>query len=84
MKNQFRDIPETASNQRITSHADITQDTITDKVPVFCNRKGKGRWCSTRRFACFKAEVKYGIWCHKRNGNSRSDCPNITFFHLRS
>lgn len=53
-------------------------------MPVFCKCKDKHSWCSARRYACIKAEVKCGIACHGGDENCQSDCPNIAVPHLRS
>lgn len=55
--------------RRITIHAVAARESTTDKVPIFCKCKDKCSWCSTRRCACFKAEVKCGVTCHGGDGN---------------
>ena len=71
------EIPVPAPDRKITLHAIAARESTTDKVPVFCKCKDKRSWCSTRRCACFKAEVKCGVACHEGEENSGIDCPNI-------
>ena len=58
------EIPVPAPDRKITLHAIAARESTTDKVPVFCKCKDKRSWCSTRRYACFKAEIKCGVACH--------------------
>ena len=59
------------------------RESTTDQVPVFCKCKDKRSWCSTRRGACFKAEVNCGVACYGGDGNSEFNCTNIAAPHLR-
>ena len=78
------EIPVPAPDRKITLHAVAARESTTDKVPVFCKCKDKRSWCSTRRCACFKADVKCGVACHGGEENGRPDCPNIAAPTLRS
>ena len=51
-------------DRKITLHAIAASESKTDKVPVFCNCKDKRSWCSTRRCACVKADVKCEMACY--------------------
>ncbi len=57
-------IPTPAPDRKITLHAVAAREGATDKVTVFCKCKDKRSWCSTRRCACVKADVKCGVACH--------------------
>ena len=70
--------------QRIKLHAVAARESTTNKMPVFCKYKDKRSWCSTRRCACFKAEVKCGVACHGGDENGETDYPNIASPALRS
>ena len=77
-------IPIPAPNRKITLHAVAARESTTDKVPVFCKYKDKPSWCSTRRRAYFKAEVKCGVAFHGEEENGGTDCPNLAAPILRS
>lgn len=78
------EIPVPDLNRKITLHAVAARESTTDKVPVFCKCKDKRSWCSTRRCAYLKAEVKCGVAGHGGDGNGGTDCPNIASPALRS
>lgn len=59
------EIPVPAPARKITLYAVAAQESTTNKVPIFCKCKDKRSCCSTRRYACFKAEVKFGVACRK-------------------
>ena len=67
-------IPTPAPDRKLTLHAD---ENTTDRVPVFCKCKDKRSWCSTRRYACVKADVKCVVACHGGGDNSNIECPNL-------
>lgn len=73
-----------ALDWRITLHVAAAAESTTDKVLIFCKCKDKCSWCSTRRFACFYAEVKCGITCHGRVVTGGTDCPNVAASTLHS
>ena len=73
-----------APDRKITLHAVAARKSTTDKVPVFCKCKDKHSWCSTRRCACVKADVKCGVACHGGGDNDHVECSNLDISHLRS
>ncbi len=77
-------IPIPAPDQKIILHAVAVCESTTDKIPVFCKCKDERSWCSTRRCACVKADVKCGIACHGRGDNDNAECSNLDIPHLRS
>ncbi len=77
-------IPTTAPDQKITLHAVAARESTTDKVPVFCKCKDKRSWCSARKFACVKTDVKCGVACHRGGDYDNAECPNLDISHLRS
>ena len=79
----YLEIPVPALDRKITLHAIAARESTTDKVPVFYKCKNKRSWCSTRKCACIKAEVKCGVACHGGDEIFESDCPNIAAPHLR-
>ena len=76
-------VPTPATVRKITLHAVAALESTTDKAPVFCKCKDKSSWCSTRRCACVKADVKCGAACHWGGDNSNIGCRNLDAPHLR-
>ncbi len=69
----------------VTLHYCAAQESITEKVFVHCNRRDQKTWCSTRRCACVKAEVKCFIACHGgTNQDNTPDCSNISSMTMRT
>lgn len=66
-----------APNQKITLHAIVAQESTIDKMFIFCKFKDKHSWCSTKKYAYFKAKVKYDIVYYRRDGNDRTSYLNI-------
>ena len=77
-------IPTPAPDRKITLQAVAARESTTDKVPVFCKCKDKHSWCSNRRCACLKADVKCGVACHGGADNDNVECPNLDIPQLRS
>lgn len=78
-------IPEPPPTAVITLHYCATQESTTKKVPVHCGCKDQKTWCSTRRCACFKANVKCSIACHGgKDQDNIPDCPNISSMQMRT
>ena len=70
---------------QVTLHYCAAQESTVEKVPVHCNCRDQKTWCSTRRCACVKAEVKCSIACHGgTNQDNTPDCPNISSMAMRT
>ena len=72
-----------APDRKITLHAVAARKSTTDKIPVFCKCKDKRSWCSTRRCACVKADVKCGVARHGGGDNDNVECLILDIPHLR-
>ena len=77
-------IPEPPITATVTLRHCANQESTTEKVPVHCNCRDQKTWCSTRRYACVKAEAKCSIACHGgTNQDNTPDCPNISSITMR-
>ena len=79
---EISDPPPTAE---VTLHYYAAQESTSEKIPVHCNCRDQKTWCSTRRYACVKAETKCSIACHGgTNQDSTPDYSNISTMAMRT
>jgi len=76
------DILNSVSTKKITLHLISAQQSTTEKISIHCECSHWKNWCQTRRYNCFKANVKCSIACHEDEDSV--DCSNISFRQTRT
>ena len=77
-------ISEPLPTATVTLHYCAAQESTSEKIPVHCNCRDQKTWCSTRRYACVKAEAKCSIACHGGSSQDAPNCPNISSMATRT
>lgn len=79
-------IPDPAPLKKISLRDVSTQESTTAVTPVHCGFRDQKTWCSIRRCACIKADVKCSVACDggKSGKDNDTECPNIAAPTMRT